>query len=111
MYKVNEDLKDVDEAFPANALDYMPSMKEIPHYEKRRELEDLVSRWFFTGLDDVAFKAKEGVPGSAAFRQLKCIMGSFAPKHEHKIAAVAFLLNEWFDIIPKAKEAGGSSRV
>ena len=106
MYKVNEDLTDADVAFPANALDYMPKRSEIPEYPERRAMESLVERWFHFGLKGVQFKAKEGVPGSAAWRQVRCIMGSYAPKHEHKIEAVAFLLNEWFEVIktPQAEE-------
>lgn len=104
MYKVNEELTKADEVFPARALNLMPKLSEIPKYEGRRELEHLASTWFSKGLKDVAFHAKEGVPGAAALRQLKCIMGSFEPKHEHKIAAVAFLINEWFDVVPKEKK-------
>lgn len=100
MLKVNEELTKLDEAFPANALEYMPKYEEIPKYEGRSALENLASRWCGLGLHDVQFVAKEGVPGAAAFRQINCIMRSFAPKHEHKIAAVAYLIHEWFDVTP-----------
>jgi hypothetical protein len=37
-----------------------------------------------------------------AFRALQACLGSFAPKHEHKIAGVAYLLSEWCEPAPDA---------
>ena len=42
-------------------------------------------------------KPKEGVDTKKALRHVKAVLGSWEPKHEHKEAGVAFLLNEWFD--------------
>ena len=57
----------------------------------------LFSELFFSGGQ---LNFKKDLPEdfrNAATKYLKAFMGSFEPKHEHKEAAVAFLLNEWFD--------------
>jgi hypothetical protein len=36
------------------------------------------------------------VDTNKALAHIQCIMMSFEPKHEHKTAGVAFLLDEWF---------------
>jgi hypothetical protein len=42
-------------------------------------------------------KPKEGVDVDKALRHIQAIMRSYQPKHEHKEAAVAYLLSQWFD--------------
>lgn len=39
---------------------------------------------------------KDGIDGDTAVRHLRAIQGSFAPKHEHKMEAVAYLASRWF---------------
>jgi hypothetical protein len=95
-------ISDKDIAFGANALDFMPTMQEIPDEFKRfngTSWNKFQVEWFFNGLKSVSFNSKEGVDGAAAFRQLRAIQGSFAPKHEHKEAAIAYLCSLWFDKI------------
>lgn len=41
--------------------------------------------------------AKPGVDAHKALRAIKAVLGSYEPKHEHKEAACAFMLSEWFD--------------
>lgn len=101
-------VSDVTVAFPANALEFMPTMQEIPDAFKRwpgTEWNKFQSDWFFGGLgEDVQFFAKDGVDGEMAFRQLSAIQHSFASKHEHKEAAIAYLCSLWFDkIVSKGK--------
>jgi hypothetical protein len=95
-------VSDVEIAFGVGVVErLMPPMAEIPV-----EFKSLNSRnrwivcqqdWFFTGLRDVVWSPKEGVDTIAALRHLKAIQGSWDPKHEHKQAAVAYLLSLWFD--------------
>jgi len=40
---------------------------------------------------------KDGVDVKKAMRALKAALGSFEPKHEHKMAAVGYMLSQWFD--------------
>lgn len=88
---------DVDVAFPASVKHLMPSMEEIPkEFQRGRTYwSTLTSEWFFRGLKSLP-TSKEGVDRNQALRHLKCIMGSFEPRHEHKEAAVAYLMSLWF---------------
>lgn len=89
---------DVDIAFPANALELMPSMAEIPEEFHRGSTvwNRLASDWFYTGLVEPSFHMAPGVDGNEAHRQLSVIMRSHASKHEHKEATVAYLSSLWF---------------
>lgn len=91
-------LHDVDVAFPAHALEWMPTWEEIPEeFQKERSPWcEIASTWFFNGLEG-RLHAKANVDALVAGRHLQAILGSFAPGHEHKIAAAAYLLSLWFD--------------
>lgn len=95
------ELSDVDVAFPANALDWMPPMEAIPaefkNLNRGTEWSEIVCAWFFDGLPaDVKFYPREGVNPEKAVRAIQATLGSFAPKHEHKEAAAAYMLSCWF---------------
>lgn len=96
-------ISDVELAFPANALDLMPSREECKaglaalSDKKRRKWVEFQQRWFSRGLPaGVEFDPLDGIDGETAFRHLSAIQGSFAPKHEHKEEAVAYLASRWF---------------
>lgn len=103
------EVTDVEVAFGANALDYMPpreeceaALKALPN--RGREWREFQSRWFFEGLPtDTKFKPKDGIDQAAALRHLSLIQGSYAPKHEHKEAAVAYLASLWFKDVKMPK--------
>jgi len=84
-------------------MQWMPPMEEIPDEFKgfgRNEWCEIARTWFFSGLNkDTKVYAKDGVDADKAFRVLQAIQGSFQPKHEHKEAAVAYLMSEWFEKI------------
>lgn len=102
------EVSDVDIAFPARALEVMPPREECEAAlkalgpEEERKWRNFQRTWFMSGLPEtfqVALKTIDGekVDGNLAFRHLKVIQGSFAPKHEHKEAAVAYLASLWFE--------------
>ena len=101
------DVDEVTMAFPAEVVGtYLPAEKDIPEefWDGRAsppgEWTHIVNTWFTRGLNpDVKFSAKEGIDARKAFRHCAAIMGSFQPKHEHKIAGVAYLLSEFFEKI------------
>lgn len=98
MFPIPE-ISDVQMVFPANVLDYMPKYEDIPKKYKTDSYSGtnrLFNDWFFRGLKELSMKTREGVDEGKAIRAIRSIMGSYAPKHEHKEAAVAFLLDEWF---------------
>jgi hypothetical protein len=101
------EIDDVTLAFPARALDWMPEMEDIPveFVEETTEWSKIAHAWFYDGLSpETEFHAKEGVDAQAAFRAASATLRSFAPKHEHKMAAVAYMLSQWFDRIENWKQ-------
>lgn len=92
------DISDVDYAFPAHVLGLMPEFKNIPEKYKdgNTPANAFVNMWFYSGVKGLRATPREGVDGVKAMRHLSAIMRSFEPKHEHKEAACAFLLDEWF---------------
>lgn len=92
------EVSDLEIAFPADVMKFMPAMKDIPEeYPNAEKWDKLFSTWFYFGIKNATFTPKAGVDQVKALRAIKAIMGSFQPKHEHKTAAVAYLMSEWFD--------------
>jgi hypothetical protein len=97
-------LDDVFMAFPAHVNHLMPARNAIPADFRAGDTpwNRIVSSWFFHGLPaDVEFYPKDGIDPAVAVRHLQAIMGSYQPKHEHKEAAVAYLLSCWFERVKK----------
>lgn len=95
------EITEVDAVFGARALDFMPSYQDIPEEFRRGAGEALAwfefqSRWFFSGVAKSEVTPRSDVDAETAWRHLRMIQGSFAPKHEHKEAAVAWLASRWF---------------
>lgn len=84
-------------AFPAGVSNLMPAMNCIPD-EFQRDSNPWVrwqQEWFYCGLKRYPVP-RDGINRAAAMRHLGAIQGSWAPKHEHKQAAVAYLASLWF---------------
>lgn len=101
------ELTKLDVAF--GNIAHMPKMVDLPEEFQRQRgpFCRAVSTWFYSGckplengieIDGVKFKAKAGVEVWKALGAIKAALGSFEPKHEHKIAGCGFMLSEWFDI-------------
>lgn len=91
---------DVTVAFPARVENLMPAYASIPDEFKhhRNPWCEFQAKWFYEGLKKEDFlTAKPGINYNAAMRHLSAIQGSFEPKHEHKMAAVAYLASLWFE--------------
>ena len=88
---------DAEMAFPAEPK--MPKMSEIPDdWPKKEHWLELQRKWFFDGLGSIkGFVVKEGIDPKTAVKHLHTIQASFAPKHEHKELAVAWLASLWFE--------------
>ena len=108
MFPIHE-VTDAEMAFPANVLEFMPKMEDISEEFKgfgsaRDPIEvKFISDWFFRGLKTCELIPREGVDAKKAFRHLSMIMRSYEPKHEHKEAACAFLVREWFSDVSYEK--------
>lgn len=100
-----QEVKDVDLAFGGSIADLMPAYSVIPTEFKSRNhpWNQVVQEWFFKGLKGTLVP-KEGIDLALATRHLKAIMASWAPKHEHKMAGVAYLMSLWFERYEPAQE-------
>jgi hypothetical protein len=85
----------MDIAFGGFAMQLLPPMESIPDIPKK--WLDLQRDWFYDGLKGTTFQPKPGIDTNEALRHLQCIQSSFAPKHEHKMAGVAYLASLWFE--------------
>lgn len=106
-YKPRE-ITGIDLAFGTMEMELLPKWTDIP--ESFRDMNDeskyskLVSDWFFGGLESLSGVPKEGIDPQLAFKNIKAILRSFDPKHEHKQAGCAFLLSEWFEDVKWEKK-------
>ncbi len=84
---------------PGTVFDLMPRWESIPEAFQRgwTPWNDLASQWFCNGLRGWPRNPKPGIDHRAALAHLSTILASFEPKHEHKIAAVAYLLSLWYE--------------
>lgn len=113
---VPQEIDEVTLAYPANVQHLMPEYNSIPeefrnmNYNHRCDDPSKAdfwlrfqSDWMFTGLKVIKTDLKEGIDGDKAWRHLSAIQGSYEPKHEHKMAAVAYLASLWFNNIEYKK--------
>ena len=91
------EVNDVDVAFGGKVDEILPPWKDIPEEFKggRSPWVDWQSDWFFKGLDRNPVP-KEGIDLHLAMANLAAVQRSWAPKHEHKQAGVAYLASLWF---------------
>jgi hypothetical protein len=99
------ELHAVDVAF--GNIKHLPEWEDLSEDLRRGWSNDrnpycvFVSEWFFKGRtpEDMArLTPRDGVDGYKALTAVEAVLGSFEPKHEHKIAGCAFLLKEWFNL-------------
>lgn len=80
-------------------MELLPPYENIPQQFKSgtTKWNRIFSQWFFEGLTNCRFVAKEGIDKIEAVRHISAIMRSFEPSHEHKEAGCAYLMSEFFD--------------
>lgn len=105
-------IDDLTVAFGPRSIDeLLPSYRDLPEEFQRERHEGcrIAQGWFFEGLKR-DLTPRQGIDKPTALRHLKACLGSFEPKHEHKIAGCGYLLAKWFEIgAPSdhaAREAG-----
>ena len=109
MFPIPE-VTDVDIAFPATPH-ALPAWEDIPEdFRENWHRSDhpwcrIPAKWFYEGgsYDEFGLTPKEDVDFNQAARAIKNCLGSFQPSHEHKMAGVAYLLSEWFDMSPSTE--------
>jgi len=94
-------VSDVELVFPASVVDrgLFPKEEDVPEafFDRENPWAMFARRWFNEGCSTDSLIPKFGIDKGQAIRHLKVCMGSFAPRHEHKIAGVAYLLSQWFE--------------
>lgn len=106
------EVSDLDLAFPANPP--LPAVQDIPEEFKRnprnlfvRMADHLFSHGDVQGFPDGKhLTLVEGLDPEKVQRAVLCCLRSYAPKHQHKIAGVAYMLSNWFteDVQPEASK-------
>ena len=90
---------DIELVFPAHHVvdRLLPPFGEIPEefVKESNKWCHLASGWFFSGLRHFP-PVNPGLDLNEVTRHLSAVMSSFAPKHEHTIAGVAYLMSLWF---------------
>lgn len=83
----------------------LPKWSEIPEQYKRSSHPCCaeISRIFFKGGNISHWKERDGINRVEAINHIKSILTSWEPKHEHKEAGCAYLLDLWFTL-GKTKE-------
>lgn len=99
-----QEIEQIEAVFPGSVKHLMPPYEDIPDefkdWNSKNKWNDAVSTWFFKGLPKgTTITPKEGIDPAKAMKHLATIMRSFEPKHEHKEAAVAYLMSLWFEDI------------
>ena len=105
-----KEVSDVMMAFPANVIGegYLPAEEDIPkEFWGGNEWSDMAQKWFMGVLSDPGLISKEGIDAQLAGRHCQAVLGSYEPKHEHKIAGVGYLMSEFFEKVGSLGEATG----
>lgn len=88
-------------AFPADVDDLMPDQNDIPeeHWDWNNQpwSAKIAGKWFYHGLDAEVLIAKSGIDKELALNHLQAVLGSFSKKHEYKMAAASYLIDQWFE--------------
>ena len=92
-----KEVTDAEIAFGGNMKELLPEMADIPkEYPNRSKWEKFISEWFYNGGKSISLKAKEEIDTQKAVRHISAVLGSFEPKHEHKMAGCAYLASCFF---------------
>ncbi|WP_433673945.1 hypothetical protein [Microbacterium gorillae] len=96
----NPTITDLDLAFPARGADpdVLPPMSIIPdRYDGKEDWDAFHRAWFYTGLPEtVQLDVRAGIDPRQAWNHLRVVQGCYGSKHEHKMAALAWLSSRWF---------------
>lgn len=96
------EVTDLQMTFPAELGNLLPKWEIIPEEFKSSNnlYTSFADAWFFEGWPANKFLVypKGDIDPEKATRHLYSILRSYAPQHQHKIAAVAWLAYRWLDI-------------
>ena len=85
---------------PADGIaNLMPDDIPDEFYKTGNPYVKCAQAWLSRGISRFGLKAKPNVQKVHALRHMSVIMRSWEPKHEDKIAGVAYLMSQWFDLV------------
>lgn len=96
------EITDAQLAFPANVIGtLLPVKDEIPkEFFGSTPYGTLAHELFYRGFVEKSdLQLREGLYPEKVHRHISACLGSYEPKHEHKMAGVAYLLSLWFEPI------------
>ena len=107
------EVTDIDIAF--GTTDHLPYWDDLPedfrrqwHWRTHPFCGPINELWHAGGkLTDHGLQPKPGVDEEKAMRVIAAHLRSFRPKHEHKIAGVAYMASQWFAPSPPPQESEG----
>lgn len=97
--------KDIDDAefiFPGSVRELLPARGDLPDeyqngwHRKSNAACNVVSTWFYKGLEGAEWTPRDGIDTDGALRHIGTCLGSWDPKHEHKIGGCGYLMALWF---------------
>jgi hypothetical protein len=95
-----KNVTDFDMMFGGKAMELLPKYESIPNEFKidgtQNKWVKLTNDWFYSGLTKAEWIPQDGIDTKKALRHIKAILGSWDPKHEHKIAGCAYLASQFF---------------
>lgn len=110
-WKTPHTFSTVDLAFPGNVVkNYMPQWDEIPDEFKRdpNSARSTADMWFFNQLLQTdpkpKFVSRPGIEANKAVVHIHVVLGSYEPRHEHKVAGAAMLIDLYFEKITKGSK-------
>jgi hypothetical protein len=96
----NATITAVDLAFPARGADpeFLPPVDRVPSdFEGKAAWDEFHRTWFHRGLPaTVELDVRDGIDPERAWNHLRVVQGCYDSKHEHKMAALAWLSSRWF---------------
>lgn len=89
----------LDEAFPARGDQLTPDYAALPQeFRDGNVWTEAASALLFGHSQSVVMHLKKGLDEVAVRGHIRCVLGTFSTKHEHKIAGAGYLLSRWFDL-------------
>ncbi len=86
-------------AGPERIAEWLPKKEDIPEdFWRDNKYTKIIHKWFFEGVEGMAFVAKKDIDKSHALGHIKACLMSMDPPHEWKVAGCAYLLSLWFEV-------------
>lgn len=95
-----------------NILEHVPPYELIPSpfradFGEAKTWVELAHALFFKGAKKMSYTVRDGVDKAVAIANMNAILSNWELKHEHKIAATAYLMSRWFitfEVVEVARE-------